>query len=138
MVEEKCETNGEIMLQVTKEEYFDTLRKVLPELDYDAGLATCVGDPDFYLELLNDFTMLKIKEELNSYLQEKDANNYCICVHGFKNNAYTVGAKEIGDMAYELEKLTKESISKAVIKKQKKMFELYDSVCERYREVCVI
>ncbi len=138
MVEEKCETNGEIMLQVTKEEYFDTLRKVLPELDYDAGLATCVGDPDFYLELLNDFTMLKIKEELNSYLQEKDAKNYCICVHGFKNNAYTVGAKEIGDMAYELEKLTKESVSKAVIKKQEKMFKLYDSVCERYGEVRVI
>ena len=29
------------------------------------GLNTCVGDKDFYLELLNDFSELPIKEELD-------------------------------------------------------------------------
>lgn len=126
------------MFKVTKEEYFGAICNRLPELDYQMGLSTCMGDEAFYLELLNDFTELPIKEELNRFLEEKDAKNYCIRVHGFKNNAYSVGAKEIGDLAYELEIITKNSVFNEVEQKQAHMFELYDSVCERYNEVIVI
>ncbi|MBQ8247176.1 MAG: Hpt domain-containing protein [Lachnospiraceae bacterium] len=123
------------MTEVTKDEYFDAVRNRLPELDYNKGLATCAGDRDFYLELLQDFTELPIKEELNKFLEAGDAHNYCIRVHGFKNNAYSVGAVEIGDLAYELERLTKESVWDGVPGKQTYMFELYDSVRQRYGEV---
>ena len=126
------------MVKVTQEEYFDAIRTKLPELDYKMGLATCAGDSDFYLELLKDFTELTIREELNRFLKEEDAKNYCIRVHGFKNNAYSVGAKEIGDLAYELEKLTKDNVLDKVPELQRHMFELYDSVCRRYNEVIVV
>lgn len=126
------------MIKVAKEDYFETIRTRLPELDYKAGLTTCAGDRDFYLELLKDFTELPIKEELSRYLKDKDLENYCIRVHGFKNNAYTVGAGEIGDLAFELEKITKDSEFKKVPELQRHMFELYDSVCRRYKEVIVI
>ena len=131
------EETSEIM-KVSKEEYFDAIRNKLPELDYKAGLTTCAGDKEFYLELLKDFSELPIKEELNRFLQEDDAKNYCIRIHGFKNNAYSVGAKEIGDLAFEMEKQSKDFISDSIPELQKHMFELYDSVCRRYNEVIVV
>lgn len=126
------------MSEVVKEDYFEAIRTRLPELDYQAGLITCAGNQEFYLELLKDFTELPIKEELTMLLKEGDSKNYCIRVHGFKNNAYTVGARKIGDLAYELEKLTKASDLDKVPQLQSHMFELYDSVCTRYQEVIVI
>ncbi len=126
------------MIKVTQEDHFETICNRLPELDYKAGLNICAGDKDFYLELLKDFTELPIKEELSSFLKEEDAENYCIRVHGFKNNAYTIGAREIGDLALELEKITKKGDFDKVPQIQRRMFELYDSVCRRYNEVIVI
>lgn len=127
-----------MMIKVSKEEHYGTIRINLPELNYEMGLSTCMGDEDFYLELLKDFTELPVREELNRFLNEADAKNYCIRVHGFKNNAYSVGAKEIGDMAYELEKITKNDTFDNVPELHARMFELYDSVCRRYNEVVVM
>jgi HPt (histidine-containing phosphotransfer) domain-containing protein len=126
------------MIKVAKEEYFEAVRANLPELDYEAGLAICMEDEDFYLELLTDFSELPIKETLAEMFADKDAQNYAIHVHGFKNNAYTIGAKEIGDLAYELEKLTKAADWSGVPELQQKMFLLYDSVCERFNAITVI
>ncbi len=114
----------------------DEVRRQIPELDYDAGLNHCMGDEDFYLELLTDFSEFTIKEELLGFFREKDAEKYCISVHGFKNNAYTVGAMEIGDLAFALEKLTKTNASWDEVRElQQKMFALYDGICERYKEI---
>ena len=78
---------------------------------------------------------LPIKEELLRYIQEGDYKNYCIRIHGFKNNAYSVGAKKLGDLAYEMEKITKEWISdrqNELEKKQEELFEQYDRIREEY------
>ncbi len=136
--EENGQEGEKSVMKVTKEEYFDAIRTKLAELDFGMGLATCAGDEDFYLELLCDFTQLPIKGELQRFLDEKDAKNYCIRVHGFKNNAYSIGAKTIGDLAYELEKITKEDSFEKVEQLQEHMFALYDSVCQRYNEVIVL
>lgn len=125
------------MIKVSKEEYYNAVCEQLPELDYKMGLSTCMEDKEFYLELLNDFSELPIKDELNRFINE-DAHNYCIRVHGFKNNAYSVGAKEIGDLAYELEKITKNGNFEGATEIQTRMFELYDSVCRRYSDIVVI
>lgn len=126
------------MIKVSKEEYYNAVCAQLPELDYKMGLSTCMGDADFYLELLNDFSELPIKDELERFFKEEDAHNYCIKVHGFKNNAYSVGAREIGDLAYELEKITKTGSFDGALEVQTHMFELYDSVCRRYSDITVI
>lgn len=66
------------------------------------------------LELLQDFTELPIREELTEWLKGNDYNNYCIRIHGFKNNAYSVGAKELGDFAFAMEKSTREGFPENV------------------------
>ena len=105
------------------------LQSMLPEVNVQVGMNTCSGDVEFYLELLQDFTHLSIKEELEKYWGERDFKNYCIRVHGFKNNAYSIGAKALGDLAYELEKLTKDSLPEKVEPMQTSLFEQYAQIC---------
>lgn len=111
------------------------LMEKLPEINLAMGLNTCSGDAEFYLELFRDFTMLEIREELEKYMKESDAQNYCIRIHGFKNNAYSVGAKQLGELAYEMEKLSANGLTEAVNDMQKTLFEQYSRICEVYNAV---
>ncbi|MGN0403545.1 MAG: response regulator [Acetatifactor sp.] len=107
----------------------------IPEIDFEAGMVTCSGDRDFYLEILQDFTQLPVKEELTEFFNKQDYKNYCIRIHGFKNNAYSIGAKALGDLAYEMEKLTREKIPEEIVILQQRLFSQYDSICRQYREI---
>ncbi|MBR2402077.1 MAG: response regulator [Lachnospiraceae bacterium] len=109
-----------------------------PDLDIERGLATCSGDEEFYMEILGDFSRLKIKEELEAYRKENDFTNYCIRVHGFKNSAYSVGATKLGDLAYEMEKMTKENLSEEIEVMQTRLFAQYDSICAKYNEMVLL
>lgn len=111
------------------------LEEKLPELDIQVGLETSSGDVEFYFELLKDFTELTIKQELEKYFREKDSKNYCIRIHGFKNTAYFIGAKALGDMAYEIEKLTHETLSEGIEELQRQLFERYDNICHQYNTI---
>lgn len=115
----------------------DRLREKLPTLNFTAGLTTCCNDEEFYLELLKDFVNLPIKEELENYLNKNDYKKYCIRIHGFKNNAYSVGAMDIGDLAYAMEKMTKEKIPEEISKMQRTLFEQYDYICAQYKELTI-
>lgn len=113
----------------------DALRRRLPEINIESGLATCGGDEDFYMELFKDFTELPIRGELMKFLLEGDHKNYCIRIHGFKNNAYSVGAAATGDLAYRMEKLTREGFPTEIYELQNSLFEQYDNICRGYREI---
>lgn len=117
------------------EEAIEELKKLLPEIDIKNGLMHCAEDKDFYMECLKDFAALKIKSDLALAAEGKDYNAYCIHAHGFKNNAYTIGAAVLGDIAYEMEKLTKESWADEVLNKQDELFRKYDEFCRIYEEV---
>lgn len=110
------------------------LKMQLPRIDYNAGMMFCGYDEAFYLELFQCFTQLDIKDNLRRCMEQGDYQNYCIHVHGLKNNAYSVGAKEIGDYAYEMEQMTKECMPEDIQERQKKLFEMYDNICEGYRK----
>ena len=105
----------------------------IPGIDYEAGIKTCCGDRDFYLEILRDFIQLPIREELMEFYRKRDYKNYCIRVHGFKNNA--IGARALGDLAFEMEKLTREEFSEDIEILQKNLFSQYDNICLQCREL---
>ncbi len=107
----------------------ERLRERFPELDFEKGVANCGGEEEFYLEIFNDFIQLDIKSRLEGYLKNQDYKNYCIAIHGFKNNAYSVGAMALGDLAYEMEKMTREGMPEDIVIYQQKLFEQYDRYC---------
>lgn len=117
------------------DEKLQKLYEELPQLDFEMGLATCSGDEEFYLELMSDFVNLDIRNELVSLYEEKDYKNYCIRIHGFKNSAWSVGAKRLGDLAYEMEKSTREGFTEDISSMQKQLFEEYNKICGMYNNL---
>ncbi|MBR4112743.1 MAG: hypothetical protein IKK53_06895 [Ruminiclostridium sp.] len=107
----------------------------LPEINIDKGLATCVDDEDFYIELFTDFVNLDIKEQLVRFMDAEDHDNYCIRIHGFKNNAYSVGATVLGDISYEMEKISREALTEELKKLQTTLFEQFDRICLVFNQI---
>ncbi len=111
------------------------LQRKLPEINFEVGLATSSGDEKFYLELLQDFILLPIKEELTNYTNESNYKNYHIRIHGFKNSAYFIGANQLGDLALKIEECTKDGLPEEIKTMQNHLFEQFDKICLRYKEV---
>ncbi len=111
------------------------LEKYAQDIDISAGLVNCGGDEEFYLEIFGDAVELNIKEEILELRSKSDSHNYCIKIHGFKNNCYTIGAKPLGDMALDIESRIKAGgFSEETDKLQEQLFERYDAICGCYKK----
>lgn len=73
------------------------------------GLKYMGGDTALYSKVLHDFhQVLDEKEEaLRGFLKNEDMPGYAIVVHSLKGNARNLGADELADEAFELEKMSK-------------------------------
>lgn len=123
------------LVQQNEKSLMDRLQENLPEINFEKGMTTCSNDRDFYLELLQDFTSLPIEEELLGYVKNNDYKNYCIKIHSYKNSAYSIGATELGDLAFEMEKLTKEGFSANLWQIQDSFMEKFKNICNSYAQV---
>lgn len=73
------------------------------------GLKYMGNDLALYGKVLQDFHLiLKEKEDaLRDFLKKRDMPGYAIIVHSLKGNARNVGADDLADEAFELEKMSK-------------------------------
>lgn len=73
------------------------------------GLKYMGNDMMLYGKVLQDFQLiLKEKEDaLKDFLKKRDMPGYAIIVHSLKGNARNVGADNLADEAFELEKMSK-------------------------------
>lgn len=124
-----------VLLQASPEKVLEGMQRAMPEIDLEQGLAISGEDESRYVELLNDFVTMDFKKELEAFYEEGDYKNYCTLIHGFKNNAYSIGAKKLGDFAFEIEKRTREGIPAEIIVLQQNLSEQYERICEKYREI---
>ncbi len=122
--------------QAPKKLSTDQLRDKFEGIDIDAGLANCMGDENLYADIFMDFVQLPIREELSEHYSNGDYKNYCIAIHGFKNNAYSVGAMELGNMAYEMEKATKTEFPDNLRDMEEALYCEYESICKKYADKC--
>ena len=118
-----------IIKYLSKEDLLEIIARELPEINLGVIDTALAGDSTFYKELFQDFTKLRIKEELVELYENKDYNNYCVRIHGFKNNAYTIGATALGDLAKELENQSRDGFKESVLELQQEVFERYDRIC---------
>jgi len=96
-----------------------------------------LGDMNMYDEVLNDFLNL-IDEKianLNKYKSINDMANYAIDVHSLKSDVRYLGFMKVGDLAYELELLSKANdIAGVSAKHDNLMIEVSKivSACKKY------
>ncbi len=121
--------------QKSTDEIIKLLAEKIPEIDTVKGLEACINDKEFYDELLTDYVKLNIKSELDEMMKSGDSKSYCIKIHSFKSSSYSIGATKIGDLAYEMEKLSKECLNDEIKKMQDELFSQYDIICSKINEV---
>lgn len=73
------------------------------------GLKYMGGSRSLYEKVLRDFREIlhEKEEQLKSMLSKEDVSGYAIIVHALKGNARNVGADELAEEAFELEKKSK-------------------------------
>jgi len=129
------EVRREPLSKAAVAQILEKMKWELPELDVEAGLAVCGGKESLYMELMDEFINMNFKQELDDFYSTGDYKNYCVKIHGFKNNAYSVGAKKLGDMAFEMEKRTREELPQEMMVLQMHLLEQYDKICEKYKVI---
>ncbi|MDE7282521.1 MAG: response regulator [Lachnospiraceae bacterium] len=79
-------------------------------INFSHGLKYMGGSRALYGKVLRDFRemLLEKEEQLKSLLNKEDIYGYAIIVHALKGNARNVGADDLAEEAYELEKKSKE------------------------------
>ncbi|WP_029231803.1 Hpt domain-containing protein [Butyrivibrio sp. VCB2006] len=82
----------------------------IPGVDVDSAINNS-GSEELFTELLGD--VYKIIDEksnqVEAFLRDKDIKNYTILVHSLKTTCRMVGAMELGESFFTLEKLGKEN-----------------------------
>ncbi len=73
------------------------------------GLRYMGNDIKLYDKVLHDFHLILQEKEdaLRDFLKKRDMPGYAIIVHSLKGNARNVGADDLADEAFELEKMSK-------------------------------
>lgn len=73
------------------------------------GLKYMGNDIKLYDKVLHDFHLILQEKEdaLRGFLKKRDMPGYAIIVHSLKGNARNVGADDLADEAFELEKMSK-------------------------------
>ena len=69
----------------------------------------CAGDEEFYLEMLREFSV-KAKDktdELESFFEKRDWENYRVLIHAAKSVLKTLGAADLSEQARKLEAAAK-------------------------------
>ncbi len=78
-------------------------------IDTALGLRYCAGSEEMYREVLEIYCEMYDKkvQSLNKKLSAGDWKNYTIEIHALKSNSLNIGALELSEMCFELEKAGK-------------------------------
>ena len=72
-------------------------------VDWEAGKTLCLGNEEFYREILQTFLESDSDAQLRRYYEESDFENYRIKIHALKTNLANIGATKGSEMAKQLE-----------------------------------
>ena len=79
-------------------------------VDTEKGLKYCQDNEELYRAMLVEY-MQSVSgklDDLQSFFENRDAENYGILVHSLKSNSRTIGAEEPADISADLEKAADE------------------------------
>ena len=99
-------------------------------IDVKAALGYCGGDKEFYIEMLKEY-IASYKahiSDLNGFLEAHNMNDYETLVHSVKSVSRTIGAGELAELAFELEKASREGNEEFVSANHKRFSDDYTAL----------
>ena len=73
-------------------------------IDVETGIKNCAGNVDVFFDLLQTYASSNMANILNDYFEKEDMENYAVTAHSIKGASKNIGAHDIADKAYSLER----------------------------------
>ena len=109
---------------------FDPLTRV--GINIQLGLEYCVGEADFYTEMLQLFCSQgpEKRDEIASLYEAANWKDYAIKVHALKSTSLTIGAEALSEQAKQLELAGKAEDVEYIRQNHAALLSKYDEVCQ--------
>lgn len=108
---------------------------LIPNVDVKAGLELCGGNPDAYIAIIKTF--METAEEsilrIENFAQNRNYKDYTTEVHGLKSSSLAIGAKELSEMARQLEMAGRREDYKQIMYETPTLIARYTDVVEHIR-----
>ncbi|MBR6258242.1 MAG: response regulator [Lachnospiraceae bacterium] len=109
---------------LTKEEKL----KRLDGIDTTSGINNCAGNVDAYFELLKTYASSNLINLLQGFYDKEDLPNYTVIAHSIKGASQSVGALDVAEKAYALERAGKRGDINFI-------WDNHDDLVEEYRNI---
>lgn len=108
---------------------------LIPNVDVKAGLELCGGNSDAYIAVMKTF--VETAEEsilrIENFAQSRNYKDYTTEVHGLKSSSLAIGAKELSEMAKQLEAAGRREDYKQIMYETPTLIARYTDVVEHIR-----
>ncbi|MCR4923905.1 MAG: response regulator [Lachnospiraceae bacterium] len=101
-------------------------------LDKELAMENCMGDEEMYrsLALVYLEEAEGSMEKLREHYDKGDLTEYAVVAHGIKSTSLYIGAKELSDLAKEMELAAKSGDRALISEKHEQLIKSYKEVCE--------
>ncbi|MBO5155064.1 MAG: response regulator [Eubacterium sp.] len=107
----------------------------LEALDVKTGLAYCMNEEDFYVEMLEEYLRSDKVTDLERFFIDEDWDNYRTLVHALKSTSLTIGAVHLSGEAKALELAAKEADADYIRSHHKAVMEEYMGLTDQLRKI---
>lgn len=108
---------------------------LIPNVDVKAGLALCGGSAEAYIAVMRTF--VETAEEsilrIENFAQNRNYKDYTTEVHGLKSSSLSIGAKELSEMARQLEMAGRREDYRQIMYETPTLIARYTDVVEHIR-----
>ncbi|HAL03409.1 MAG TPA: hypothetical protein DCP07_08620 [Lachnospiraceae bacterium] len=116
---------------MTKEEILESLEGI----DIITGIKNCAGSKDVYYDLLQTYATSNLATTLTRYFEAEDLANYAVTAHSIKGASKNIGAHDIADKAYSLERAGERGDIHYIWDNHDELIEEYTALLKKLRKI---
>lgn len=117
--------------KMTPEEILD----YLDGMDVETGIKNCGGSRDVYFDLLQTYAASNLANVLNDYFEKEDLENYAVTAHSIKGASQNIGAHDVAEKAYSLERAGKRGDISYIWDNHGELMEEYTEIIKRLKKI---
>ncbi len=107
----------------------------LEGIDTATGVLNCAGNVQGYIELLKTYASSNLINLLNDFYEKEDIENYGVTAHSIKGASQSVGALDVADTAYALERAAKRGDITYIWDNHEELVTQYGSILEMLKNI---
>ena len=135
-----ADISKEELEQILAEEDFSNLKgeeilEHLEGMDVETGIKNCGGSRDVYFDLLQTYASSNLANVLQDYFEKEDMENYAVTAHSIKGASQNIGAHDVAEKAYSLERAGKRGDLNFIWDNHDELMEEYTAILKRLKKI---